>query len=297
MFDHIFGNYLVDKGQLTKEQLEDVICLESQLKITSEVAARSTRLLTDSQIKEIRMQQHNQDDPLLDIAREKGYLSARQVDLLNKKKNNLYMAFIQAVLDLGYMEFDDLDKALVDYQQELKLRDEQMDDLVSGDPNRMVKFFLPGGDEINGRLSAIAVRTLIRIINDSTYVSKAFMTDEITFDNCAIQKMVGDFNITTGFAGRGKSLLAIADSFAEEEFEKVDEDALDAVAEFANCINGLFASELSREDIDLDMLPPEYYEKRITLVGKQFCVFPILINDVEFNMILSVGEDITIKEA
>ena len=293
MFDHIFGNYLVDNGQLSKEQLENVIRREGELKVSTEAAARKARLLTDEQIKEIRTQQALQDDPLLVIALEKGFLSEHQVELIKKQKNNLYMAFIQAVLDLGYMEFDDLDNALIKYQKELHLKDEQMDDLVSGDPDRMVKFFLPGGQEINSRLSAIAVRTMLRIINDSAYVSKAFITDEIKVDNAAIQKMTGKYNITTGFAGRGESLLAIANPFAEEEFKEVDEDALDAVAEFTNCINGLFATELSEENIELDMLPPDYYDHPVVIKGKQFCVFPMTIGENEFDMILSVGSDLT----
>ena len=72
MFDHIFGNYLVDNGQLSKEQLENVIRREGELKVSTEAAARKARLLTDEQIKEIRTQQALQDDPLLVIALEKG---------------------------------------------------------------------------------------------------------------------------------------------------------------------------------------------------------------------------------
>lgn len=74
-------------------------------------------------------------------------------------------------------------------------------------------------------------------------------------DNFAMQAMEGDHYLISGFAGCSDSLLAIANPFAGEEFDAVDLDALDAVGEFTNCINGLFASELSKEGVDIDMLP------------------------------------------
>ena len=89
--------------------------------------------------------------------------------------------------------------------------------------------------------------------------------------------------------------MSIAVPFAEEEFERVDLDALDAVGEFTNCINGLFATDLSSEGIDIDMVPPEFYENPVMLEGKQFCVFPITVGGSVVNFILSVDADISIN--
>ncbi len=53
------------------------------------------------------------------------------------------------------------------------------------------------------------------------------------------------------------SILKIANGYAKEIFDLVDEDSLDSVCEFINCINGLFATQLSHENVNIDMLPPD----------------------------------------
>jgi CheY-specific phosphatase CheX len=62
-------------------------------------------------------------------------------------------------------------------------------------------------------------------------------------------------------------LLALAIPYGKEEFASLDADALDAVCEFINCTNGLYASKLSQENIELEMLPPSCNEE-VTLTSE-----------------------------
>ena len=170
-----------------------------------------------------------------------------------------------------------------------------MDDLVSGDVDRTVRLFLPANSQFYDRVCGVAIRTVIRLISNSAYVKRAYFVDEYKVEKLALQKVDGDHKLCTGFAGAGDDLLVIADTYAQEEFGTVDLDALDAVGEFVNCINGLFASEMSHENISIDMLPPEFYDKGVTLSGKQFCVFPIVVQDKEISFILSVDSEFSVS--
>ncbi len=295
MFDQIFGNYLVTSGTITKEQFMDVLESEGKIRVKLGLIAVAEKLMTEEQADEVNKLQSIMDRRFGDIAVEKGYLSDDQVTQLLKKQGNIYMVFVQTLIDKGYMTLEEIDAALNKYQEDQGFTHSDMDALVSGDVDRTVQLFLPSNTELCDRLCGIAIRTFIRIINSSAYVSKAYLVDELKIDKFAMQQLEGDHKIYSGFAADGDDLLILANKFAGEEFETVDLDALDAVGEFTNCINGLFASEMSGENVDLDMLPPVFYENPVTITGKQFCVFPIHVCGKEIKFILSIDADIDVK--
>ena len=295
MFDQIFGNYLVETGRISKEQLSEVIEREREARVKLGLIAVAEKLMTQEQADEINHVQSLIDRRFGDIAVERGYLTEEQVAQLLKKQGNVYMLFVQTLIDEDLMTLEEIDESLNEYKEDQGFSQSDMDDLVSGDIDRTVRLFLPANSEIYDKLCGIAVRTLRRVINSFASVSKAFLVDELNADNFAMQMMVGDHKIISGFAGSGNSLLSIAVPFGEEEFEQVDIDALDAVGEFTNCVNGLFATDLCAEGIEIDMVPPAFYDHPVVLKGRQFCVFPITIDEDHINFILSVDSDIAIE--
>ena len=66
------------------------------------------------------------------------------------------------------------------------------------------------------------------------------------------------------------------DMLAKEEFEQIDMDSLDAAGEFLNCINGLYASAMSRQDKFLELMPPEYVD--MSAKAKNACKVTICLN-------------------
>ena len=227
MFDQIFGNYLVKAGRITKEQLSDVIESESKVRVKLGLIAVAEKLMTTEQADEVNNLQAIRDRRFGDIAVEKGYLTEAQVGSLLKKQGNIYMIFVQNLIDKGLMTLEQVDEALKIYQDQQGFTHSDMDDLVSGDVDRTVRLFLPSNTELCDKHCGIAIRTFLRIINSGAYVSKAYLTDTLKIDNFAMQQLAGDHNIYAGFAGIGNSLLTIANPFADEEFETVDLDALD----------------------------------------------------------------------
>lgn len=295
MFDQIFGNYLISSGKITREQFQDVIESEGKIRVKLGLIAVAEKLMTEAQADEVNKLQAIMDRRFGDIAVEKGYLTEDQVTNLLKKQGNIYMVFVQTLIDKGLMTLDEIDAALKSYQDQQGFTHSDMDALVSGDVDRTVQLFLPSNTELCDRYCGIAIRTFLRIINSKAFVSKAYFTDELAADNFAMQLLDGDHKIYSGFSGEGDGLLAVACPFADEEFETVDLDALDAVGEFTNCVNGLFASELSGEGVELDMLPPQFYENPVKIKGNQFCVFPIHVDGKEIKFILSIDSEFAVE--
>ncbi len=296
MFDQIFGNYLVSTGFLTADDLDKAIKAESQVRVKLGLIAVTEKLMTKEQADEVNNLQAVMDKRFGDIAVEKGYLTDEQVGRLLKKQGNIYMVFVQTLIDNGFMTLEEIDKCLSNYQELNGFTDSEMDDLVSGDIDRVIGLYLPENNELGQKHCGIAIRTFLRLIDSGAYVTNAYMVDEIAVDNFAMQPLNGDHDIYAGFAGKGNALLAVANPFGGEEFEGVDLDALDAVGEFMNCINGLFASELSGQGVDVDMLPPVFYEEPTHIKGDQFIVFPIHVNNEELNFVLSIDSRLDIEK-
>lgn len=295
MFDQIFGNFLVETGKITKQQLADVIAFEGTVRVKLGLIAVAEKLLTEVQANEINQLQAIMDKRFGDIAVEKGYLTNDQVENLLKKQGNIYMIFVQTLIDKQLMTLEEIDKALEEYQAKMGFAHSDMDALVSGDVDRTVKLFLPTEEELVERHCAVAIRTFLRIIDSSAYVSKAYVTDSIQADKLAMQSLQGDHAITAAFVGKGDALLSTANTFANEEFETVDMDALDAIGEFTNCINGLFAVEMGNEGIDLDMLPPQFFDNATEITGNKLCVMPIHSKEKVILFVIAYHEEINVK--
>ena len=296
MFDQIFGNYLVSSGFLTPDQLDDVIEAEKQVRVKLGLIAVTEKLMTKEQADEVNKLQAMMDKRFGDIAVEKGYLTDEQVGRLLKKQGNVYMVFVQTLIDKDLMSLDEIDMLLERYKSSEGFSDSEMDDLTSGDIDRVISLYLPENNELGIKHCGIVIRTFLRLISSSAYVSKAYMVNELVADNFAMQPIEGDHSMKAGFAGAGNGLLMIANPFCQEEFETVDLDALDAVGEFINCINGMFASQLSTDGVDVDMQVPAFYENKCRISGSEFIVFPIHLGDQVLNFVLSIDSDFQVEE-
>lgn len=292
MINRLFGNYLVETGKITQAQLDEVIETQKKVRVKLGLIAVAEKLMTPEQADEVNHLQAIMDKRYGDIAVEKGYLTDEQVDRLLGLQGNAYLTFIQALDDCKYMTPEQADAALAEYQKENSFTATDIDALKSGDADRIVPLFLPS--EVTGLQAELvqgAVRALIRLIDSDTYVLKGAVVDAFEADRFALQDMNGDHAATLSFAADGDALKAIADVYGQEDFAQVDLDALDAVGEFINCINGMFSTKLSGT-CNMDMLPPSYKDARSTAKAGKICVLPVCVNGKIVNMLTAFDETI-----
>lgn len=296
MVNRLFGRFLMESGRLTNEQL--LSCYEEQSKVRVKLGliAVSEKMMTVEQADEVNHLQTVIDKRFGDIAVDKGYLSKDQVSKLLSLQGNEYLNFAQTLNDKGYLSIAEIEDALLDFQKTNNLSDEDIENFKSGDVDKIVPLYLPKDcDSFQLEHILAAVRLILRLIDSSVYVGKAEFVSSLSYEKVAYQSMHGDKNVTLGFAGNGNSLLCIADAYAGEEFEQTDLDALDAVAEFTNNINGLFATGLG-DRLYLDMIPPVYKDVDTTVkaIKGKICVVPVIIDDSEFVLFSSWDDEITL---
>lgn len=293
MVNRLLGSYFLNKNLLTEEQLANVYDTQKKSRVKLGLIAVSEKLMNEEQAAECNKLQSIKNKRFGDIAIEKGYLTEEQVSRLLGLQVNPYLSFVQAIVDNGYMTFEQIDAAANEYKSDNGFSSTDMDDLKSGDIDRIVPLFLPV--EVNSFQMAhvlLCVKTLLRLVDNDIYLDKGYFTDYIDTDFYALQSIEGDSKATLALIAKGNAILPLAETFGEEEFGEVDVYALDAVAEFINCVNGMYTTDFESV-MELDMLPPDYKVDPCRLSGK-LLVLPVYVKGEMFNIISGFGDFIKV---
>lgn len=269
MFDRIFGEYLVKNEVITAKQLEIAYMLEESAYAKLGVIAASEGLITVEQANEVNQAQTVFDKKFGDIAIDKNFLTQEQVDRLLKLQGNLYLVFVQALIDSDALTLEQSQEYLLKYQKENGFTATEIMTLKSGDMDKINPILLSIKEEICQKLVDVMIRTIYRFIDRHVYILTCKRVSHIQVPNIGYQVQIGDFNIFTAITGADECIIQMGKLFAGEIFVDSKDEALDAVSELNNIVNGLFATECSLEKIDMDMLPPEYYGTSKTIKGEK----------------------------
>jgi hypothetical protein len=295
MFGLYFGHYLVDKNKISQSQLDNIMQQHHEIRAKLGLIAVSEKILTKKQSDEINEIQKQKDSRFGDIAIEKGYLLQEEVTYLLNLQGNSYLRFIQLFTEQDILTLQEIEALLEEYKNENQFTDLELDALKSGDIDRIIPIFVNMDTPYSGECFSLTIRNLIRFIDSDIVLKKAYKVRNFPFTSLASQQMKGDHNIFVGFAGSDTALLRIANSFAKEQFKTLDEDAFDSVCEFINCINGLFASKLSYEDIQIDITPPCYYTNQTLTTEGDIYIVPTLINGEQTDVVVIVNDPVVIN--
>lgn len=295
MIHILFGNYLKQIGKLDSDQLAKVYEEQKKVRVKLGLIAVSEKLMTLEQADEVNRLQSMLDKRFGDIAVEKGYLTNEQVGRLLGMQGNLYLSFVQEITNENLMTMEEIESCYNDFQKELNFTQTEMDRLKSGEADLLIPLFLPLGlDEYQKEHILVFVKTLMRLIDSDLYMAKAETVSIYKADGYALQHISGDADASLCFTASGNNLLKVANKFAGEEFETVDADALDACAEFINCVNGMFASDCSPK-FNVDMLPPQYREGAATLKAYKIIVIPVFIQGVKIDLLSVFNEKLIVE--
>lgn len=286
MVVYLLGNYLVECGRLTDEQLQKAIAKQNEVRVKMGLIAVAEGMMTSEQAEEVNRLQATMDKRFGDIAVEKGYLTDEQIGNLLKKQGNAYMSFAQVLVDEGFVSLQELDTIMDEFQQKNGFSRSEMEDLKSDEPERVVPLFLPPEAMAYNEVVSIVVKTLIRCADRNVYVGKATWADEATVNVGAFQKTVdysapvdGFTSIELGITEVDGGLAKIAALFCKEDALD-EEDMLDASGELLNCISGLYATALSRKGVDSELLPPVLQVEETAVIKEQgICSVPLCIGN------------------
>lgn len=295
MFGLYFGDYLLKKNKISQSQLEDVLSQQQSSRAKLGLIAVAEKLLTSKQAEELNELQKLKDSRFGDIAIEKGYLLKEEVNHLLNLQGNSYLKFVQALMDNNVMNMNEIETTLVEYKRDYNLSDTELEALKSGDIDRIIPVFVDTNIPFVSECITLAIRNIIRFINNNIMLKKSYTIKEYKFSSIAFQKLIGSHELCVCFAGKDDALLKIASPFAKEEFESLNEDAFDSICEFINCSNGLYASKLSIEDIHIDMTPPQFDQNKVISSDGDIYVVPIIIDGKQSDLLVVVDHKVEIN--
>lgn len=295
MFGHIFGRFLVEQKIISQGTLEEVLDAQRKVRVKLGLIAVSEKLLTQEQADKINRKQALEDKRFGDIAVEMGYLTESQVSRLLQLQGNPYLTFIQAMAEKEIMTLEEMENAIDLYRRENGLTNTDLEAFKSGDMDRMLPLYVRTENRLVSGLVGVAVRTIVRLIDSEISIEPSYSSYSYEFENIAVQGVTGDHSMLLGLAGENGNLLTIADIFAKEEFLSMDLFAFDAVCEFINCINGLYASALSTQGIMVDMVPPTYYQAGQLRAQDKLLIVPVYIKNRKVRIIIAADTPIRVE--
>ena len=258
MVDYIFGNYLVECGRISKSKLYDILQKQDSARAKIGLIAVSEDLMTLEQAEEVNRLQAIMDKRFGDIAVDKGYLTEGQVFELLKLQGNVWLSFVQALIDENVVSMEEFEWVLYDFKVANGYSDEDLEDLKSDDVDRIVPLLLPKEAEKFKDLICTVVRVMVRLVDRHVYVGRGAMVEGLPIEDMASQSLEGNGGYIDCFAERDGGLLKACSIFGQEDFPRLNMDALDAAGELLNCVNGMYASACSKEGRVLELMPPEY---------------------------------------
>lgn len=291
MFSQLFGNYLIEKKIISKEEYVSSVQKQLSIRVKLGTIAIAEGLLNEEQVDMINKQQMQFDKRFGDIAIEKGLLTLSQIGDLLDKQGNPYMQFIEALTECTRLTPTVLEKTLSVFQREMGFSDEEMKALKRDDLDSMIPIFAFSAKPHVTELAGLMVRNINRFITRDFYIGKIKRLDSLPYCYLAGQKTIGKDYIQLALAETEDegAFTLLASRFSGEEHKEADEDAFDAVCEFINVNSGLYASELSKKEIDLDMEPVFAYKDQ--MMSGEFYALPIYIENRRVDLIIAVNSD------
>lgn len=295
MIASIVGNYLKDLGLLTEEQLHDLLAQHRRIRAKLGIIAVAEGLMTPEEAERVNRLQAVMDMRFGDIAVEEGYLTNGQVETLLKKQGNAYLAFAQALEDQQLISIEQLEQLLVDFQYDNNFTSSDMETLKCDDVDQILHLFLPLEGGKYEPIASVALRALMRLVDQDVHISKGYLAKQREAGNGALQKVEGNPGFMTGLLGRGNALRGTASVFGQESFEEVNEDALDAIGELINCINGLATTSVHNDEVSLELCPPEYSDNLEAVCSEEMLVIPLRLLGSKVDLVIALGNEITMR--
>ncbi|MBQ7679677.1 MAG: response regulator [Butyrivibrio sp.] len=248
-------------------------------------------LLTEEQAEDINLMQRMFDKRFGDIAVDKGWLTLEQIEELLAKQGNAYLQFVQLLTELTGLTATDADQLLKAFQKDSGYTDTEMAALKADDTDQLIPLFVLSTKPHIREIAALVIRNLTRFISSDFYIGKALHVRGFSYNHMTCQELAGDDTIFIGIAAVDETdaFLKVASAFSHEEIPQVGASAYDAVGEFINVTNGLFATELSKKEIHLDMEPPVSFTQQ-TALG-DFYAIPVYLEGSRMDVLISVNEE------
>jgi hypothetical protein len=258
MYNQFFGQFLLQKGLLTAEQLCSVFEDEASVRVKLGILAIDKGWMTAAEAQEIHELQKTMDLRFGDLAVSKGYLNSYQVEELLQAQRSRHLSLSQAILDRGYLSLAELTPVLTLYKAESTLGEEDGKDDFDNISRLVLDISQLSQEqqELYSRYTGLFLRNVVRFLQVTPVPEKADSFLGKADDWLISQTLrIDGKQLLTGLVLPDKTLIRLASLYSGETIDEINELALDSAAEFLNLHNGMFSITIGNRGSEVEMLP------------------------------------------
>lgn len=293
MYSQFFGNYLLGKQAVTKEQLIQAIEEQHIRHLKVGTLAIHAGLMTTEQVDNVLIRQSHENKRFGEIAVEEGYLTKEQVMSLLKQQIPIYLLIGQRLVENGALTDSQLEDLILSYQKENELS--QLVDTSTQQENLHTlirNLFLITISDIPDYLMqylALLFNNLIRMIGEDFLPLNPVFCKEYVTNHCSAQIIDGEFSLTSYFDFEEDTAIAFASRYADKEFMEYDEYVRAAMEDFLNIHNGLFCVNASNEQsVELSLNPPTVLDNTLISYTSNILHLPIVYPFGTLNILIKL---------
>lgn len=280
-----FGQFLVEQGHISREQLLAAIDLQKTTNLKFGEMALKMGLLNEDQIVRVHNAQHSDDQRFGDIAVRIGLLTEAQVQEVLGRQQDTYLYLGAALVQVGALSEEALEAHLAAFK-------------LDQEPYVVETVAIPPGiahPKVWEAAADLTYKMLTRLANLPYRKEQCRLVRQLEPNNIiARMELSGSLRATYLLSASGGVRAAIARTMLREEVDNGPEELLDdAVMEFVNVVCGNLAAKAAQFGQKIQLAPPEAIhpgsEPLPVPLDRLGLLFPIhVVNGEEVTMALFV---------
>lgn len=244
-----FGQYLIERGEVSAEQVREALNLmDAENRSIGELAVEG-RLISKADADKVNAEQRHRDMPFGELAAEMGLLDEEQIDNLVQLQWRTRLRIGQALVRLKHLEKLRLEELLISYEEEQA-------------PHRIENLALPAGLEGNALAPFVLdlfTNLLMRVARIATRIGSGEPSSEPPdFPVQVAVSVSGESSLLICLAGDEEFSRHVAAKASGLDAECLDVEMLiDGVGEFLNVLAGNAMALAERNGITAELQPPQ----------------------------------------
>ncbi|MDW7646038.1 MAG: chemotaxis protein CheX [Desulfuromonadales bacterium] len=277
-----FGQFLMEKGAITRENLLQAIELQEATNLKFGEIAMIMGFLTETQVEKIHDAQRAEDLRFGDMALKLGLISPEQMQQILTRQKNGHLYLGEALVRVGGLKEADLERYLEEFQADQAPYAAGAVAIPAALPHRpLLEIMADLSFKMLSRIGNIPLRPDACL--ESTEMPQADVVAAMAFSGAASGRYV------LAVTAEVQKILARAILKEEEVDNEPEEVLLDAVMEFINIVCGNIAAKAAQMGKSLDIHPPEI------LAGSQLQTPPAEPHGLRFPMALPSGDTVVLQ--
>ena len=293
MHTQFFGNFLLNKGVITPEQLVDALKIQASTHKKLGTLAIHSGFMSASEVEDVYITQTHYDKLFGELAVNLGYLTEGQVDNLLTTQLPDYMLLGQILVDKNILTHVELENLITEYKSVYEIYDLELIAEQQEMINKLLSDFylpedLPHSEHILSYLTLL-FNNLVRFIGEDFTTLNVMNLSEVPTNFCISQEVEGSFSFLSALDMEQETAITFASRYVNDEFQEFDEYVRASIEDFLNLHNGLYTVNMSNDfSMELQLLPPAPHENILLETGFSFYLLPIMYSFGTINFLLSI---------